>query len=475
MFNRRRVATKAAVLVISALMLSALAACGTTVRVNGAEVDSKVPFLTMIETAWREGSATDQYSQQAAETHCWLLREPDSGTLQPRALCGPIRHLRDQGKPGVFDEVAFQPQAVGNKEVTVDPGSIGMAATGVDVPEGVELYRPDGKKPAAADQVPEPQAPKAEPGIVALGDPGQIANAGSPKAGVIIAPANQLEVTRFGPVDRLIAEGEVPFYVPADGEEFLALTVTIEPREHNNLAKGTEAAFSLRAEGKTTDLKDFFELDAGYGAPKSDTKTIIVSVPKGKDAELVVGVSGVDQTISVRTGERTSKTASAYYLAKTEFGINKQFPTQKAANGTFEYQHGVTFTKAVLSSFDPDKSWAPEGQLWLELHWDNATSQKSGKDPYAFEDPTFDADKSMQVAADGKPGKIIEGLPVYSNYSDDPYVLVQIPEGTKEIKVTYAPQGTFATDSYGAQAESVQPKSGSFAFKTPLVFDLNFS
>lgn len=475
MFHRRRVAIKAAVFAVSGLMLAALAACGTTVRVNGAEIDSKVPFLTLIESAWRDKLATDPYAQQAAETHCWLVREPDSGTLQPRALCGPIRHLRDEGKPGVFDEVAFQPQAVGNKEVTVDPGSIGMMATGVEVPDGVELYRPDGKKPAAADQVPAPQAPKAEPGIVALGDPGQIANAGSPKAGVIIVPANQLEVTRFGPVDRLPAEGEVPFYAPADGEEFLALTITIGPREDDNQAKGAEAAYSIRSAGKTVDLKDYFELDGGYGTEKSDTKTIIVSVPKGKDADVVVGVSGVDQTISVRTGERTSKTASAYYLAKSEFAVNKQFATQTTTNGSFGFQHGVTFTKAVLSSFDSTEGWAPEGQMWLELHWDNETSQTAGEDPYAFEEPTFDAEKSMQVTADGKAGKVVGTLPVAGSYSDDPFTLVQIPEGAKSIKVSYAPQGTFATDSYGASAESIQPKSGSFGFKKPLAFDLTLS
>lgn len=462
--------------VVAVLALTALTACGTTVRVNGAQVDSKVPFLTLLESAWRDGSATDRFAQQAAQTHCWLLREPDSGTLQPKALCGPIRHLRDDGKPGVFDEVVYAPQVVGDNEVTVDPASIEMGETGVEPPAGVELYRPDGAKPVPADQVQPPAAPKAEPGIVARGDDAQIAMAGSPKEGVIMTPATKVEVTRFGPVDRLKAEGEIPFYVPADNEEFLALTITVSPVEHDILAKNTGAAFSIRAEGKTTDLKSFFELDGGYGTPKSDTKTIIVSVPKGKDAELVVGVDGLDQTISARTGERTSTTASAYYRAKTEFGVNEQFPTQKAKNGTFEFQHGVTFTRAVLSSFDNDEGWAPQGQLWLRLHWDNATAQKAGEDTAAFEEPTFDAARTMQVTdADGKPAKIIGGLPVYQNFSSDPFVLIQIPETAKGVKVTYAPHGSFATDSYGAQQDSVQPKSGTFEFKTPLVFDVSFS
>jgi hypothetical protein len=460
---------------IAVLAVAALTACGTTVRVNGAQVDSKVPFLTMLESAWRDGSATDKYAQQAAETHCWLLREPDSGALQPKALCGPIRHLRDEGKPGVFDEVSYAPQVVGKGEVTVDPSSIEMGATGVEPPSGVELYRPDGAKPAAADQVQPPAAPKAEPGVVALGDDGQVAMAGSPKDGVILIPGHKVSVTRFGPVDRLIAEGEIPFYVPADNEEFLALTVTVEPQETSNRYANTSATYSIRAGEKTTDLKNFLEIEGDYGTEKADTKTIIVSVPKGGDAELVVGFDGRDQTISVRSGERTSKNAPGFYLAKSEFGVNKQFATQKATNGKFQYQHGVTFTNAVLSSFDGDKGWAPEGQLWLELHWDNATSQKTGNESFSYEDPTFDAAKTMQVEADGKAAKIIEGLPVYSNYSGDPYVLIQIPETTKGIKVTYAPQGSFATDAYGSQADSVQPKSGTFGFKKPLVFDVSFS
>ncbi|WP_152361929.1 hypothetical protein [Microlunatus speluncae] len=464
------------VAIVAALLAAvALTACGTTVRVNGAQVDSKVPFLTMLESAWLNTSATDKYSQRAAETHCWLLREPDSGTLQPKALCGPIRHLRDDGKPGVFDEVEFTPQLVGDQEVTVDPDSIELGATGVEPPADLELYRPDGAKPVAADQVPQPAAPKAEPGVVARGDDGQIAMAGSPKAGTILAPGHKVSVTRFGPVDRLYAEGEIPFYGPADNEEFRALTITIEPQEFSDRYTDTSATYSIRSEGRTTDLKTFFEIDGGWGNQKADTKTIIVSVPKGKDAELVVGVGGLDQTISVRTGERTSTIAAANYRDKTEFGINKQFATQTVKEGTFRFQHGVTFTKAALTAFDGDKGWAPAGQMWLKLYWDNRTSQKTGDHGFMYEDPTFDLAKTLQITdADGKPAKIISGVPVSENYSNEPSVLVQLPETAKGIKVSYAPQGTFAADEYGAQDKSVDPKSGSFAFE-PLTFEVTFS
>lgn len=469
-----RVTRRVAIGVATVLMVAALSACGTTVRLNGAKVDSKVPFLTLIEAAWQDGSATDEYSQKAEQSHCWLLREADSGNLQARALCGPIRHLRDEGKPGVFDEVKFKAQVVGDDEVSVDPDSIEMGETGVEAPEGVELYRPDGEKPVPPDQVPQPQAPKAEPGLVALGDPSQIASAPSPKAGVILGPGRKVEVTRVGPVDRLIADGEIPFYVPADNEEFLALTITIEPQERYRSQIDTSATYSIRSGSKTTDLKDFFDLDGGWGSEQADTKTIIVSVPKGGDADLVVGIAGLDQTISVRTGERTSKTAAALYRDKTEFGVNKQFATQKAVNGTFEYQHGVTFTKARVTAFNPSKGWAPEGQMWLELHYDNATSQRTGNHSFSYEDPTFDDAKSLVVQADGKPAKTVAGLPMYSNFSDDPYALIQVPETTKSIKVEYAPQGTFAADAYGSQSDEVKPKSGSFKFD-PLAFDIDLS
>ncbi len=221
-------------------------------------------------------------------------------------------------------------------------------------------------------------------------------------------------------------------------------------------------------------MKGFFELDGGYGTEKADTKTIIVSVPKGKDAELVVGVLGLEQTISVRTGERTSTTAAAYYRDKTEYGVDQQFATETVKKGTFKFQHGVTFTKAGLTAFDTDNGWAPEGQMWLKLFWDNKTSQRTGAQSYGYDDPTFDAARSMRITADGQAAKIISGLPVEDNYSDEPSVLVQIPVTAKNIKVIYEPQGTFAADQIGAQEKSVDPKSGSFAFD-PLAFEVDLS
>lgn len=138
-------------LVVVVALVPVLAACGTTVRINGATVDSKVPFVSVLEDAWRSGPGQDQYAQLANETGCWLLRDRDSGALEPRALCGPVRHLTDSGKTGVFDEVRYQPQLVGDKEVSVDPGSIEFGETGVAAPSGAELYNPEREQPVAAD------------------------------------------------------------------------------------------------------------------------------------------------------------------------------------------------------------------------------------------------------------------------------------------------------------------------------------
>lgn len=468
--------TRRVVIVGAILALSSLTACGTTVRVNGAEVDSKVAFLSVLEQAWRDGPAKDKHAQLAAKTSCWLLREPDSGAIQPRALCGPIRHLKDQGKPGVFDELEFEPQLVGDGEVTVDPDSIDFEGTGVEPPPELELYHPDGAEPVAPDQVPEPPAPKAEPGIVAVGDDGQIADAPSPKDGTIVAPGRKVEVTRFAAVPTLPGADGIPFYQPADNEEFLALTISIEPEEgYDEGSVDTSATYSVRSEGKTTDLAQFFDVKGSWGSEKADSATIVVSVPKGKDAELVVGVAGLDQTISVRTGERTSTTAVAYYRGETTFGVNKQFATQTAKNGDFRYQHGVTFTQASVSAFDRSKGWAPEGQMWLYLAWDNETSQRTGAKDFHYDDPTFDLAKSMQIAADGNAAKIISGIPVADkSYSSNRAVLAQVPAAAKAIKVTYAPQGTFAADSYGGTVEDLKPKSGSFAFE-PLSFEVSLS
>lgn len=285
-----------------------------------------------------------------------------------------------------------------------------------------------------------------------------------------------MSITRLGVVPTVTGAGDAPFHVPADNEEFLAATVTIEPQEDRKGSVDVTTAYSLRSEGKTTDLAPYFTGEQESTSEEQPrTATLVASVPKGKDAEIVVGVAGLDQTLSLRTGKRTSTTAAGLYREKTTIGINKRFANQTIKNGDFEYQLGVTFTEARLSPFHQDKGWAPDGQLWLQLGWGSLAVGGAGEilDPY--ESPTFDQDKSLQLTDEkGTAIKVISGAPAVgdTSYSADKAALALIPETTETIKVNYAPQGTFAINTTYA-SKSTAPKNGSFAFKHPLVFELD--
>lgn len=446
--------------------LAFLSACSTPVRINGAEVDPTVPFLSVVERAWQEKRADDERAQLAAETGCWLLREPKTGTLQPRAFCGPIRHLKDHGKPGVFDEMEFEPRLIGDRQVTVDPDDIDAGDTGLEVPPGIELYRPDGRKPVPADQVPAPPIPKHDSGaIVRLGS--TVPNGKAPEDAVIVAPGFTFTLNQYGLMQNIPASKDLDEpRAPADNEEFLAFTVIRQNDPDFRRGKAnTSTRYSLRTGGNTVSLEEHLGYATGDFAVSEEPVTLAASVPVGAEVELVVGVGGVDQTISLRTGERTSTTAAAYYRGKTAFGVNRQYAPKPFTRGDFQLQHGITFTAASVSPFDPDRGWALEGQMWFYLGWDGRISQRVGDDQTRYREPEYDTGRSITLSRpDEKRIEILEGSPVVKiTYDRAGMIIAQIPDSTDSISVSYAPQGQFRVSPFATDSD-VAPKSGPFKF-----------
>ncbi|MFC7620578.1 hypothetical protein [Microlunatus sp. GCM10028923] len=454
--------------VASALVvLVFLSACSTPVRINGAEVDSKVPFLSAVEQAWREKRADDNHARPATETGCWLLREPKTGTLQPRAFCGPIRHLEDRGKPGVFDEMEYEPRLIGDKQVTVDPDDIDAGDTGLEVPPGVELYRPDGKKPVPPDQVPTPELPKADTGTIVKDESGTLPDGTEPEGAVIKAPGFIFTLNRVATLDELPGGGDRRWpMAPAEHEEFLAFTVTRQyDREFKRGRAGTAETYSLRAGGEIHRLEELLGYDRGLFAISEDPVTLVASVPVDAEAELVVGVAGVDQTISLRTGKRTSTTAAAYYRGNSAAGVNEQYAPRRATIGDFQLQHSISFTKASVAPFDRNRGWAPPGQMWFYLAWDDRTSQRAGPNANLYR-ADYDSGASLRLTgSDKRPIEIIEGNPVAKiNFGEDGTVVALVPETITSITVDYAPQGHFQVTSSYTNSDAT-PKEGNFDFE----------
>jgi hypothetical protein len=468
--------------VVGATALAVLmSSCGTPIRINGAEVDKDVPFLGVVEQRWREQAGSDRYSTSAEVTHCWLARERKSGAVASHAFCGPIRHLADVDQQGVFDEMEFTPVLLGDKQVEVKPESVEMVSEGVDPPAGVDLYHPSGDKPAKSASVPMPEAPRADSGVVAIGDDSEIQNPRKPEYGALIVPGGEVRITKTGTVARLSGGEDVPYYQPAVGEELLAFTFRVsdnsgEDANSSSDSVDTSRTFSIRSAKGLVNLASVTGEGADTQTLGTPATTVIVSVPIGQDAELLVGVAGVDQSLSIRTGTRTSTTAEAYYLPQTTFAVQKQFSTRKATKGDFEVTHGVTFTDAWLSPFNSNtrNGWAPQGQMYLSLSYDNASTDKTGSNSYVYADPTYDRNKSIKiVGTGGEMVRLLSTLPYEQGYNSAGTILVQLPVTTKGVSVTYGPRGHFAVSSFYSSSD-VSPDSGSFAFK-PETFKIDFS
>ncbi|WP_152361928.1 hypothetical protein [Microlunatus speluncae] len=457
--------SRAAALALAVLAIFTLTACGTTVRVNGTEVDNKVPFLATLEQAWRADIADDQHLRTADQTGCWLLRAPDSGELQPRALCGPVRHLRDLGKPGVFDALDFEPRPGDQGEVVLDPDTISRNETGVEPPPGLELYRPDGLKPVAADQVPAPPIPKADPGRVDAGASFQVENGTKPEKGVIIAPGFRLTVDEVGTMARFPSTGDDAFYEPADGEEVRAIRLTRQPDPDFEAGSAdVSTSYALRTETGTTELDPV--LDKVWILSGNGPMTIMASVPKGADPNLVIKVGGLEQTLSLRTGERTSDTAPAAYREKTSFPVAGKY-AGRHTQGDLDVAHEITFTDASVAAFDENRGWAPAGKMWFYLGWEGRR-QHDGSGRYLL---SYDVGRSFGLK-DSAGGQIAisEGNPLDRSSYNDGLIVALAPAETKSVTINYSPRGTFKPGG----AYELSPRSGSFAFPAKS-FVINFS
>jgi len=478
----RRYTARVGTAVLMSAAVVTLAACSPSLQLDGHEVDSKAPFLKQIEDQWRNdlGQGTSSTGDKAG---CWLARDKDTDEFDRTAFCGPVRHL-EKPDAGVWDAYSFD-AAVSGKSVTVD--DIGLKDMGTSFPANRQAFRADGADlPKNADQLAAPKAPPLPTGYVKrLGSENSIElkDRTAPKAGKIIAPNVQVTVTDVGHVDTITGEAD-GIMGPADGEELRAIVLSVKAeRGGYSSTLDTTPAFSIQTQKgrKTLDLSD-----KTYGGTTitSEPMTIVAGVPAGQDAQLVVGVAGVDQTLSLRTGERTSTTAKGYYRSSTTVALNKQFSTTQLTVGNFMIRHGVTFSKADIVPFSPTAGWAKPGKIWLQLTCTNVDFDKAGENDWRYNDPVVNVAKSITFT-DDKGAKIPysdKDLPcLQDSYLTDRTLSLEISDSVRSVRVNYAPTGTFSANKEGMGFDAgdlaflgtgeVFPKNGTFAFK-PLTFTI---
>jgi hypothetical protein len=444
--SRRRIGVAAVGLVAT------VAGCGGGVKYAGQDIDSDVAFLSRIEEQFRADAGRGT-AKVGDGSHCWLLKDKDSGEIDSIAACGPIRHL-GATENGVWDMYRFK-GTVSGKSVSVD--QITVDRTGATLPADREPFRgDDARVPDNAGALPAPEAPPAKPGMAKVVPDAKVENVAKPGKGKLIIPGATIQATEVGDVKTLPGDEQSPVYRPADGEEFRAISVKLtKDFDFTSGSIDTKPTYSVKTGSQKAPL-ELDKLDTG------EPQLIVVSVPKGQDADLVVTVASLDQTLSVRSGDRTSTTAAAYYRGNTTVALNKQFATQTVKVGQFEIGHRVTFTEARLTPFDAYQGWAPDGKLWVELRFADAGMNDVGAHKGSF---NWKADAARQLSVvDDRDRRTPVTVPanLTGKGGSEGVVPIQVAADAKRVTIGYAPVGTFTKYRPDYQ---VTPASGSFAFR----------
>lgn len=449
------------VIAVGLVAVFGVAGCGSDVKYAGQPIDSDVGFLDRVEQQFRD-DVTRGRANLGPGSHCWLLREPKTGELDSVAACGPVRHLAAT-EDGVWDLYRFK-AVVNGHDVAVD--EVTVENSGTTLPADREPFPGDGAKvPADADALAAPEPPAAKAGTVGLVPGAVLENVAKPERNLVVVPGGKVEVIEVGEVKTLPGDEQAPLYRPADGEEFRAISFRVSTDLGYKSAVDISPAFAVEVAGRKSPLR-LPEADSfGSSHPAEDPQQVVVSVPKEHDASLLVSVAGVDQAISVRSGERTSTNAAAYYRANTKVAVNKQFPNRSFSRGDFEIQHQVTFTEAELTPFDPQQGWAPAGRSWLQLGFDNSTLDRTGTKGTLYVH-TVNLRAGMTAVDDKGRRSLIPVVRTVDKAFYGKSMSFPVADDAKWVDLSYGPSGTFAAE----MAEfDVTPRGGGWAF-APMKF-----
>ncbi|TCO45582.1 hypothetical protein EV646_108205 [Kribbella antiqua] len=181
--------------------------------------------------------------------------------------------------------------------------------------------------------------------------------------------------------------------------------------------------------------------------------TVVVGVPQGKDAQLIVTFAGVDQTVSFTTGERTSKTAATYYRSKSTADLTGTYGPHRVVKGDFGLEHQTHFTKVTVLPSADGLGWAKSGTMWVAVGTEGSDVRTNlpGTRDYFYSSPVSSPRTAQLV--DARSHSFALAGKLVTTMSSEGDLVFQVPETTRSVTLRYAPTATFAvTRVWSSQA-----------------------
>ncbi|GAA1810182.1 hypothetical protein [Nesterenkonia flava] len=311
----------------------------------------------------------------------------------------------------------------------------------------------------------EPDAVQAESGLfldaVSDADLVGLAEETSDSAEVV-TPLGTFTVENFATAEQILVEGQEQ--TPADGEAFRVVEWSFEPGSREEEPPSGSAFVS--AAGETHELTSLSYNDAGSGR-------FLVSA--ADDDVIVIDAHGVEQQITLSTGERVpSLPAAGFYRDSsdmfldlgTDFSVSSQNISVGSSSATISADatlNDVELTYYENLTNDP-QGWASEGTVWAVAHVDlELTGDQS-----AFEFLSG----SWQVNVTDQDGQTYSATYVSQAGGEWGwpmgyfYVAVEVPMDVDELEITLDLESTFAPWS-GSGREGVSLSSDPITVQFP--------
>lgn len=469
-----------ALLIAPVVGLGLLAGCsGDSVTYAGERVTEPGTFLRAVEARWRS-DLEDQRVTRHQQARCYLSKPAETRDLDGSVFCGPVRYFVDAGQEsgsgagqdpsvaetGLWDRYSYHAFEGSDGYALSEPN---LQSRGTDLPDGLELFRPDAQQPPAdGERLVAPKPPPVEAGYLDPDAEVDISKARKPKDGRVVTPTVTVTVAQVGSTDRIRTDDGTKG--PARGERFVVATVSFDDGpfaatyddgwDRDGLVDA-EVTYALRV---GDDRRPLEWQDSGQPDSHSQ-RTLVVSVPQSAEAFLVVSAAGRDQQVSLTTGER-GEAVAGFYRDRTEVGVSRQYAANQFVAGDFRLSYSLLFARARLAPFDPVRGWAPEGKAWLFLD-----AEQVGIDwpryPYSLY-----LDRAATATVRDDQGTISHDLgksETWSSSVGDLSPVFEVDADATTFHLTYRPTFTFSSPGGGGYA----PPTGSGSLQT-LQFDLRF-